>query len=119
MKLMGQCKPAGGRPTVPDTPEAEAKAPRKRGTRQHQAFCEVLFYRRNGEPWLCRILAVPYPGVRPGLPVRSSEDATSGHMCLLCMANVTASTCPTIGDITLGRHLGSGAFGTVFIGMQP
>lgn len=46
-----------------------------------------------------------------------SESETTSFTCILSIANVTAAACPVVGDITLGRVLGSGAFGTVHIGV--
>lgn len=92
--------------------------------------CDILFYRRSGEPWIANVRAVRCPTAAAGSsketpedPSKESEEGSktasrcTSFSCILSIANVTAAACPVVGDITLGRVLGSGAFGTVHIGV--
>lgn len=86
--------------------------------------CDVLFYRQTGEPWIANVRAIrcPAPPEKTKQDEKTSQETSASNSekkvisCLLSIANITAASCPTQGDITLGRVLGSGAFGTVHIG---
>eukprot|EP00892_Ulva_mutabilis_P000343 jgi/Ulvmu1/10309/UM060_0111.1 len=65
----------------------------------------LLLYRGTGEPFQAGVLAMP-------LPDRRGRIAS----CWLCVCDITAACCPCVGELTLGRVLGAGAFGTVHIG---
>lgn len=68
----------------------------------------LLLYRSSGQPFQAAVLAMPLADRRGGCA-----------SCWLCVCDVTAASCPRVNDITLGRVLGAGAFGTVHIGAPP
>lgn len=79
------------------------------GPLHEPAWCwRLLLYRSDGEPFQAGVLAMPLRDRRG----RSSR-------CWMCVCDLTAASCPRVGDITLGRVLGAGAFGTVHIGAVP
>jgi hypothetical protein len=66
----------------------------------------MLLYKRSGEPVEAVLWVLPIQNVALG----------TANVAAVCIANVTAARCKRVERLTLGRMLGSGAFGRVHIG---
>jgi hypothetical protein len=67
----------------------------------------MLLYKRSGEPVEVALWVLPIQNVA----------LAATNVAAVCVANVTAARCKRVERLTLGRLLGSGAFGRVHIGV--